>query len=139
MLDQTGWPTKVKSDDMEDFSDTIAKRIRAQARAITQAEAKSPNCAWLRQLWAQDGEPTDDAENGFKSDESGDEGAEKEADEEADEEAEEEAEEKAFDEEDADDDVGDECGIRGKVSGNGKLIEFFLCAHSPNTVPERLD
>ena len=45
------WPRHLTDAEVEDWKVMTWKRLRAQARAISQAEIKSPSTGWLLMLW----------------------------------------------------------------------------------------
>ena len=47
------WPRELDEGEMASFSLRMARRIRTQARHITQAIAKNPQTGWLLRLWEE--------------------------------------------------------------------------------------
>lgn len=54
---------KLKASDVQEWAKVQSKRIRDQARAIGQAELKTPNKSWLATLWGADADNVDDGES----------------------------------------------------------------------------
>jgi len=47
---ESQWPRALTKEEMDNWSSSISKQFRSQARAIAQAQYKPP--AWLKQMWA---------------------------------------------------------------------------------------